>query len=325
MGNSAKMQLIGGIQFGPVDNESFYNNLLVRLPKEVKNTGNITRYVAFEYLTDDENPITFLGIEVNSIENIPDGMMAWVLEDLNLTVLDAKNGKNIVIWQEAVTWLWRDESPSDCNRSVTGEFTVLVPSEWSGTSDPVQRFFSMTVNMYTAPNQPGNDDSIHLVDYDPTWPQKFTAFSNSLYKQLGTDILLRIEHHGSTSIPGMPAKPIIDILVVVPSFLEAKHRILPMLNCPTWEYVWYHNHMAFVKRDKFMGMRTHHVHMMPECEMLQKYLAFRDYLRAHADDAAKYAALKRQLAEKHQSNREYYTESKTAFVNEIIEKAMKSA
>ncbi len=323
MENQRNMKLIGGLRIGSSSDESFYDNLLSRLPKEVKNTGDITRYVAFDYLSDNENSITFLGIEVDKIEIIPNGMIAWVLDDQNFIVLKQENDENRVIWREELQWKWIKESPSRYHRGLTGEFLVQVPPEWTGTAESDLRFFTMTVNMYTAPGQTNHSDSIQLVEYEPSWPEKFAKFSESLYELLGSDIALKIEHHGSTSIPGMIAKPIIDILVIVPSFSEARQRVIPLLNDPEWEYVWYHNHMALVKRDKFMGKRTHHVHMMPECKMFKRYLAFRDYLRAHPEAASRYAALKRKLAAKHRDDREQYTSAKAAFVNEIVELAMK--
>lgn len=321
------MQLIGGLRIGasPPGDYSFYANLFARMTKEVSNTGSLTRYVAFDYLSKEKNPITFLGIEVHGIENIPDGMIAWDLHGSSLTVLEARNGENAIIWQEDVVWQWRDDSPSACGRGVTGEFGVRVPSEWSGTSFSAYRHFSMTGNAYVAPGQTGCDDDVHLVDYDPTWPGKFNEFSDWLHEHLGSDVALRIEHFGSTAISGMIAKPIIDVLVKVPSFSEAKQRALPSLNNEIWEYWWHYDHMVFVRRDRLMGLRTHHVHMMPEGNELQKRLAFRDYLRAHPADASRYATLKRQLAESHQTNREYYTDAKASFVNEIIAKAMGSS
>lgn len=325
MDDKAKIQLIGGLRIGNPEDESFYDNLLVRLPKEVKKTGSITRFVAFDYLTDDENTITFLGIEVDSIETIPEGLFGWVLSSQYLTILEPNNGNNEITWQEEVIWQWIDESPSDRNRNFTGEFTVRVPQKWTGESKSDQRYFTMSINIYIAPGQKGSKDSIHLAEYDPTWPHKFNELSDSLHKLLGADIALRIEHHGSTSIPGMVAKPIIDVLVVVPSFLEARRRALPLLNDPTWEYVWYHSHIALIKRDTFLGERIFHVHMMPECHMFKRYLAFRDYLRSHPDDASRYAALKKKLAECHSENREQYTNAKADFVNEIVDLAMKSA
>lgn len=122
----------------------------------------------------------------------------------------------------------------------------------------------------------------------------------------------------------MIAKPIIDVLVEVPSFPEAKQVALPLLNNELWEYWWYGNHMTFVKRDGLMGLRTHHVHMMTEGRELRARLAFRDYLRSHAEEASRYAALKRRLADEHRENRENYTGAKAAFVDEIVAKAKSS-
>lgn len=318
------MQLIGGLRTGicPGGDNSFYANLFARMTKEVSNTGSLTRYVAFDYLSNERDSITFLGIEVDGIENIPDGMIAWDLDGSSLTVLETKNGENSIIWQENVVWQWRDESPSSCGRGVTGEFGVRVPLEWSGKSFSAYRHFSMTGNAYVAPGQTGCDDDVQLVDYDPTWPGKFKEFSDWLGEHFGADVALKIEHFGSTSISGMIAKPVIDVLVKVPSFPEAKQRALPCLNNERWEYWWHDDHIVFVRRDRLMGLRTHHVHMMPEGNELQNRLAFRDHLRSHAEDARRYATLKRQLAESHQTNREYYTDAKASFVREIIAKAM---
>ena len=72
-----------------------------------------------------------------------------------------------------------------------------------------------------------------------------------------------------------------------------------------------------------MGLRTHHVHMMPEGCEVRKRLAFIDFLRSHTEDASRYATLKRQLAESHLADREKYTDAKTSFVNEIVVKTMK--
>ena len=325
MNSTSTMQLVGGLRVGAAapGDYRFYGDLFARLPKEVSNTGALTRYVAFDHLADDESAITFLGIEVNGIESIPDRMIAWNLGPDALTVMEGRDGRNAVIWQEDVTWQWRNESPSACGRGLTGEFSVRVPGEWSGTGAPVLREFSITANAYVAPAKGGSDDPVQLVDYDPTWPEEFGALAGWLRGLLGSDVALDIEHIGSTAIPGMIAKPILDILVEVPSFREAKQRVLPSLNGETWEYWWHRGHMTFVKRDGFMGQRTHHVHMMPKGDELQNRLAFRDYLRSHPEAAAHYAALKRRLAENHPTSRERYTDAKASFVNEVVTEAVK--
>ncbi len=295
------------------------------MTRDVRNTGSLTRYVAFDYLTDEKDSITFLGIEVDGISNIPNGMVAWELDCSSLTMKEAKKGEHVTIWQEDVVWQWRDDSSSACDRGVTGEFTVKVPPKWCGALPSRYRKFSMTANAYVAPNQTGSDDNVKLVDYDLTWPEKFDDISAWLQECLGPDIALTIEHFGSTSIEGMVAKPVIDVLVRVPSFLDAKKSALPALNSETWEYWWHGDHMVFVKRDQLMGLRTHHIHMMPEGHELQKRIAFRDHLRIDAKDALRYAELKRQLAKANGAHREEYTDAKTAFVDEIVEKAMKDS
>jgi GrpB-like predicted nucleotidyltransferase (UPF0157 family) len=164
-------------------------------------------------------------------------------------------------------------------------------------------------------------DDIYLVDYDSSWHAQFEQMADWLRSHLGTDIALRVEHYGSTAIPGMPAKPVIDILVEVPSFAEAKKRVLSCLNEEVWEYWWCAGHMVFFKRKELMGERTHHVHLAPRGHDFWDGLAFRDYLRSHPEDAARYAALKQQLAVRYRKDREAYTDSKSEFVREVLLRA----
>jgi GrpB-like predicted nucleotidyltransferase (UPF0157 family) len=318
------MQLVGGLRIGTAapGNDSFYRDLLVRLPSEVRDTGPLTRFVAFDFLSDGTDPITFLGIEVESIAPIPPGLIGWDLGREALTVLEWGNGVNSVIWQEQVVWQWLDERTCAGRRRVTGEFSVRVPAEWNGTGAPAVRQFQISANAYLAPGHAAEDDGIHLKEYDPSWPAMYDEFTKWLDERLGPEVVRRIEHIGSTAIPGMVAKPVIDVLVEVPSFREARRRAVPSLNEESWEYWWYRDHMVFIRRDHFMGRRTHHVHLMQDGIDLRRRVAFRDYLRSHPADALRYAALKQQLARHHQADREHYTDAKTAFVNAIVATAM---
>ncbi len=324
--NKTKMQIVGALRNGasPQGDDSFYDNLFPRLISEVQNIGNLTRYVTFDYLTTDEHAITFFGIEVDNIDNIPKGMIALDLTDDNVTILEEKNNEQVTIWQEQLNWTWKTITDSSCNRDVMGEFSFCVPPEWCCELTSNLRHFSMTANMYVIPGKSGADDSIKLVEYNPEWKKDFTIFSDLLREFLGSDLVLRIEHIGSTAVPGLIAKPVIDILVEVPSILEAKKRILPLINEPSWGYFWYHDHITLVKRDKVMGSRTHHIHIMAEGENLQARLQFRDYLRGHKADTKRYAELKRQLAISHNDDREHYTHAKTKFITDIVSKAKKS-
>ena len=320
--DTAGMRLVGGLQVDAPDGDhSLYHSLFARMTAEVENTGNLTRYVGYESFRDGKDHLRFLGIEVDRIGDIPDGMIAWDLGESTLTVSQAKDGQNAVIWRDDVTWQWREQLPSDCGRGVTGEFSARIPAAWSGKGTSEYRHFWVSANAYVAPGKNGCDDDVALAEYDPSWPQQYEEAAHWLRDHLGSDIILSVEHFGSTAIPGMPAKPIIDILVEIPSFSEAKRRVLPLLNSQTWEYWWYQGKMMFVKRHKLMGRRTQHVHMMPSGRSRRERLAFRDHLRSDPKDASRYAALKRELAKSHRKDRERYTEAKSDFVSRIVSKA----
>ena len=143
-----------------------------------------------------------------------------------------------------------------------------------------------------------------------------------LRREVGPEIALRIEHYGSTAVPGMPAKPVVDILVEVPSFRKVKERALRCTNDETWEYWWYSDHMVFFKRKKLMGERLYHIHIAPAGHVVWNAIAFRDYLKAHSEEAERYVALKRKLAVSYAQDREGYTEAKTEYVKEITAKAL---
>ena len=180
----------------------------------------------------------------------------------------------------------------------------------------------MFANAYIDTNRERPRDEVALVDYDPEWPEQYRRMADWLQQCLGSELALRIEHYGSTAIPGMSAKPIVDILVEVPSFRAAKERVLPLLNEESWEYWWYSDHMIFIKRSGLAGVRTHHVHLAPRQHVIWQGIAFRDYLRAHPEYALRYEDLKRQLARSCSSDREAYTAAKTEFVKEVTARAL---
>ena len=167
------------------------------------------------------------------------------------------------------------------------------------------------------------DDGIELVEYDPSWPEKYHGAAAWLQKLLPESVLSRIEHYGSTSIPGMPAKPIIDILVEIPSFELAKQEILPLLVNEACEYWWDSEHMIFIRRTGLNGKRTHHIHLATPGHKLWEGLAFRDYLRSHHEAADDYAGLKLKLADRYCHDRERYTKAKAEFIMDINAKTAK--
>lgn len=311
------MQLVGWQQINPEPGDhSLIATMIDRLPKQVKHVGKVSRFVGYESAKTGRDHLRFFGIEVGAIEDLPEGMIAWQLSDTDWTVWKSSNGRNVVAWRETIAWEWLDRSVSGTGRR-TGEFAARGPTEGREAARP----FWMFSNSYVDLEQREFRDDIYLVDYDPSWPAQYEEMADWLQSRLGTDVVLRVEHYGSTAVPGMPAKPVIDILVEVPSFAEAKRRVIPYLNEETWEYWWYAGHMVFFKRKELMGERTHHVHLAPRGHAFWDGLAFRDHLRSHPVAAAAYAALKRRLADRHRKDREAYTDSKGEFVREVLSRA----
>ena len=305
----AVLRLVGGVQIDTVDGDySLIANLWDRLPREVKHTGDVMRYVAYESLLG-QHGIKFFGIEVERIADIPEDLYAWELSECQWTIRQ----RDAVIWQQPAQWQWLAAS---ANGRYTGEFSAPCPAEWGDFAE-----FHLTTNAYVRPHQQGENDDIYLVDCDPSWLRLFADFTAWLRDLLGPDHPWRIEHYGSTAIPGIPAKPIIDVLLEVPSFVVARQVLLPHLNREEWEFWQYADHLIFIKRDGLMGRRTHHLHLAPPDHPIWNGIIFRDYLRAHPIDAARYTALKQELSATYRTDREGYTNAKAALVREIEAKA----
>ena len=141
--------------------------------------------------------------------------------------------------------------------------------------------------------------------------------------------ILDIQHVGSTAIPGIHAKPIIDIQIAVDSLVAIKQTAIDMLKTLGYEY-WHDNpdteRMFFVKgMPPFGDKRTHHVHIVePASRHWQGKIQFRDYLLSHPEAALEYEKVKIELANQHAYDREKYTDTKTRFVNDILQKASKN-
>lgn len=127
-----------------------------------------------------------------------------------------------------------------------------------------------------------------------------------------------IEHVGSTAVPGLAAKPVIDVMVGVES-LDASRAALPLLEALGYTYAPYRADVMHWLCKPSFAHRTHHLHLVPfESALWRDRLAFRDALRADAALARRYEALKRELAAKFRDDREAYTEGKTPFVEAVL-------
>ena len=171
-------------------------------------------------------------------------------------------------------------------------------------------------------------EEVAVVVYDPRWPELFEKERRHLLSCLPADLVKRIEHFGSTAVPGLAAKPIIDILVEVSSLEETNKRIAPILEAQGYDYFWRASfgddtppfYAWFIKRDSG-GNRTHHIHMIERDFKQWDNLLFRDYLVEHPDLAQEYATLKLKLSEEHRNNRVAYTKAKTDFIVVATERA----
>lgn len=169
-------------------------------------------------------------------------------------------------------------------------------------------------------------EDVAIVPYDPKWPRLFCEEKEHLSACLPRELIGRIEHFGSTAVPGLAAKPIIDMLVEVTSLEEARCRIVPILESQGYEYFWrptWGNDTPpfygwFIKRDS-RGLRTHHIHMVEGHFEHWDRLLFRDYLIAHPDRASEYQRLKMHLAAKYPNDRVAYTKGKTDFIMRVME------
>jgi GrpB-like predicted nucleotidyltransferase (UPF0157 family) len=167
-----------------------------------------------------------------------------------------------------------------------------------------------------------SDEPVRIVPYDPGWPMRFEREREALSAVIGDWVTGGIHHVGSTSVPGLGSKPVIDILVGVRDLEESRSCFdrlagLGYLYAPyrSGEMHW------FCKPDP--SRRTHHLHLVPSgSSRFRDELAFRDYLRAHRDVAEEYGALKRRLAKKFRHDREAYTDAKTEFILAIVQRAI---
>jgi GrpB-like predicted nucleotidyltransferase (UPF0157 family) len=152
-----------------------------------------------------------------------------------------------------------------------------------------------------------NDEPVRVVAYDPEWPDRFAAERSVLIDAIGEWLTGPIEHIGSTAIPGLAAKPVIDMMAGVAS-LEGSRAALPVLERLQYCYAPYKTEVMHWLCKPSPALRTHHLHLVPLGSRLWiEQLAFRDYLSAHHDVALEYAELKRRLAEVHQFDRDAYT------------------
>jgi GrpB-like predicted nucleotidyltransferase (UPF0157 family) len=175
-------------------------------------------------------------------------------------------------------------------------------------------------------------ERIDVVDYDESWPSLFDSEGARLAAYFPPGSIRRIEHIGSTAVPGLAAKPIIDILVGVDDYDFVIDEVAPAMEDAGYDYFL---RPAFgedgprypwlIGRDS-SGRRVSHIHvaLMDDAAQWDRVI-FRDHLRRHPDIADDYAILKRDLAARFSDDREAYTQAKTAFITHATDAGIREA
>jgi GrpB-like predicted nucleotidyltransferase (UPF0157 family) len=160
---------------------------------------------------------------------------------------------------------------------------------------------------------------IEIRDYDPAWPERYAREASRIRRVLGNRVV-RLEHAGSTSVPGLPAKPIIDMVLEVadsadePTYVPALEGAGYVLRIrePDW-----FEHRVFKSPDADVNLHT----FSAGCPETDRMLVFRDWLRVNAADRDHYAATKRELARRNWTYVQQYADAKSDVVAEIMARA----
>jgi GrpB-like predicted nucleotidyltransferase (UPF0157 family) len=159
--------------------------------------------------------------------------------------------------------------------------------------------------------------TIIVVDYDPAWPDVFKRLLSKVWP-LVSDFALSVEHVGSTAVPGLAAKPIIDMSIVVPSEAEVQ---LAIERLATIGYL-HRGNLGVEGREAFQSPAESPAHHLYVCQQsspgLQNHLAVRDYLRLHRETAQAYSELKKKLAREFPHDIESYLDGKTDFLLDVL-------
>jgi len=166
---------------------------------------------------------------------------------------------------------------------------------------------------------------VEVVAYDPGWPQWYEQERDRIAAALGEGAVA-IEHVGGTAVPGLPAKPVIDIMVGVPDIERAGQAVAGLINLG-YQYVPELESQLPERRYFRRGMpETHHVHMVAmSSDFWEEHLLFRDYLRTHPQAAEEYGKLKRGLAGRFRFDRDAYRAGKVPFIDTVVDAARREA
>jgi GrpB-like predicted nucleotidyltransferase (UPF0157 family) len=168
-------------------------------------------------------------------------------------------------------------------------------------------------------------EHIEIVPYDAEWPMRFAEEEVRLLRSLPADLMIRIDHIGSTAVPGLSAKPIIDVQVEVTDLERVRREVVPIMKDLAYEFIWRPSigehgpfYAWFIKRNA-KGERTFHVHMVEPDAASEDRILFRDHLRRHPAEVLRYEKLKRALSEAYPNNRDSYTKGKFDLIRSVLQ------
>jgi GrpB-like predicted nucleotidyltransferase (UPF0157 family) len=167
--------------------------------------------------------------------------------------------------------------------------------------------------------RPTTSSAIQVVDYDSNWPRIFLQLRDWIWPSV-SDVAIAIEHVGSTSVPEIAAKPVIDMDIVIASRTELRSTLLRLRRLGYQ----HRGDLGIEDREAFIAPENQPAHHLYVCVQnslaLKNHIAVRDYLRSHLPDAAAYSTLKKGIAKRFANERERYVEAKTDFILSILER-----
>jgi GrpB-like predicted nucleotidyltransferase (UPF0157 family) len=166
---------------------------------------------------------------------------------------------------------------------------------------------------------------VEVVDYDHSWPARYAEERDRVAAAIGA-AALAIEHVGGTAVPGLPAKPVIDLMVGVGDIERAGPAVAGLINLG-YEYVpEFESELPDRRYFRRGAPESHHVHMVSvSSDFFQEHLLFRDWLREHPQAADEYGKLKRGLASRHRLDRDAYRAGKLPFIDTVVAAARREA
>jgi GrpB-like predicted nucleotidyltransferase (UPF0157 family) len=164
--------------------------------------------------------------------------------------------------------------------------------------------------------------NVEVVPHDPRWRDAFEAEAKRVAAALGQNVVA-VHHIGSTAIPNIYAKPVVDLLVEVRDLAQVDGRSSAMESLG-YEVMGEYGILGrrYFRKDNQEGIRTHNIHVFEaRSAEVERHLAFRDYMIAHPGEAQRYSELKRKLAEEHPQSIDGYMDGKDGFIKEMDRRA----